>query len=60
MLEPPKPPLATPLMYTTIKNTSSVTILWKILCNFSLFKQGKAGQGSADLAVIAASWGTGT
>ena len=21
-------------MYTTIKNTSSVTILWKILCNF--------------------------
>ena len=47
-------------MYTTIKNTSSVTILWKILCNFSLFKQGKAGQGSADLAVIAASWGTGT
>ena len=39
-------------MYTTIKNTSSVTILWKILCNFSLFKQGKAGQGSADLAVI--------
>ena len=46
-------------MYTTIKNTSSVTILWKILCN-SLFKQGKAGQGSADLAVIAASWGTGT
>ena len=24
-------------MYTTIKNTSSVTILWKILCNFSLF-----------------------
>ena len=44
-------------MYTTIKNTSSVTILWKILCNFSLFK---AGQGSADLAVIAASWGTGT
>ena len=43
-------------MYTTIKNTSSVTILWKILCNFSLFKQGKAGQGSADLAVIAASW----
>ena len=47
-------------MYTTIKNTSSVTILWKIVCNFSLFKQGKAGQGSADLAVIAASWGTGT
>ena len=47
-------------MYTTIKNTSSVTILWKILCNFSLFKQGKAGQWSADLAVIAASWGTGT
>ena len=47
-------------MYTTIKNTSSVTILWKILCNFSLFKQGKAGQGSADLAVIAASLGTGT
>ena len=25
-------------MYITIKNTSSVTILWKILCNFSLFK----------------------
>ena len=47
-------------MYTTIKNTSSVTILWKIFCNFSFFKQGKAGQWSADLAVIAASWGTGT
>ena len=28
-------------MYTTIKNTSSVTILWKILCNFSLFKGGR-------------------
>ena len=56
-------------MYTTIKNTSSVTILWKILCNFSglnslaldiFFKQGKAGQGLANLAVIAASWGPGT
>ena len=56
-------------MYTTIKNTSSVTILWKILCNFValnslasdiFFKQGKAGQGSANLAVIAASWGPGT
>ena len=49
-------------MYTTIKNTSSFPCFGGLDSPASdiFFKQGKAGQGSADLAVIAASWGPGT